>query len=552
MLTLLKAHAIDVSSISAKRQNEIGIDHGCDELSNCETVSEDLNTSVMMWMDASSRRIKEMYKSLTVESQLELFHEKLDSCCVSLDLLETFDFPVFVIDESGQRQLVNVNGPTGQDLIFVSTHRIDEWNIYNESGCADNGSNTIMKTAVLMEEDEEGECSSSDEENREFATVINENNKPLLREEVKSFGRLKICAIDCEMCTTKSGALEICRVSLISPDVNEDNLVVLDTFVSPDNEIVDYHTEFSGITEEIMRNVRTKRHEVLDAMKYIIGPDTILVGHSLDSDLKALGIVHHRVLDTAILYPHQRGIPYRNSLKALAEELLGMKVQDDEEKGHDSIQDAAVALELSLHYFCKLLIDRIDVTISCRPWVNRDKFLIPKIPLIDKVADSHLNRKAEKFVQTPHQSRPVHERFLIGYRGESHIVSFDSVASASTEKTAEMKPPNFDTNNHFTWIDYDLTGTADENMGINLKAFDSACEKIYKRCQDQRDTLLIVVTQGDFLSLALKIAKKRKSQWADKNKEGSGDWDGDIDEADLIASAAHVLAGACFLKHSNG
>ena len=55
---------------------------------------------------------------------------------------------------------------------------------------------------------------------------------------------------------------------------------------------------------------------------------------------------------------------------------------------------------------------------------------------------------------------------------------------------------------------------------------------------------------ANLLPLALNIAKKRRSQWADKVKEGSGDWDGDKDEADLIASAAHVLAGACFLKHS--
>ena len=557
VLTLLKAHEIGINATGSLtkvlQESETNNEHTAHGMG--KITSEGIDSCATNWMEASSKRINEMYRSLTAECRLESFHKKIHSCCISLDMLECFDFPVFIFDEKGQRQLVNVVGPTGKDLSFISTHKTDEWKINDEEECVYTNSSNILKSHTLKKEEEEGECTSSDEEDNYAMEGHSEENKdlqkrPLLSEEIKSLGRLKLCAMDCEMCTTNSGALEICRVSLISPEANDDNLIVMDTFVKPDNDIVDYHTEFSGITEEIMRSVSTKRCEVLDAMKHIIGPDTILVGHSLDSDLKALGIVHHRVLDTSILYPHQRGIPYKNSLKMLADEMLGIKVQDDEENGHDSVQDAAVALELCLHYFCNILLNEIDVTISCRPWVNRDQFLIPKIPLIDESTDSYICRRAQRFVQNPHKSRPLHERFLIGYKGESCYKNVDFMDHEIVDVIDRKLPSNFDESNCFTWIDYDLTEMDDENMDNSLKKFDDICNEAYSKYQRQDNALLIVTTQGDLFPLAMKIAKKRRSQWADKVKDGSGDWDGDRDETDLIKAAAHVLSGACFLKHS--
>lgn len=45
------------------------------------------------------------------------------------------------------------------------------------------------------------------------------------------------------------------------------------------------------------------------------------MGHSLDSDLRALKLVHARVVDTAALYPSPRGSPFKQSLKGLAKEV---------------------------------------------------------------------------------------------------------------------------------------------------------------------------------------------------------------------------------------
>ena len=48
-----------------------------------------------------------------------------------------------------------------------------------------------------------------------------------------------------------------------------------------------------------------------------INADTILIGHALDNDLKTLRIIHHKCVDTALLFPHRSGPPYRRALKDL-------------------------------------------------------------------------------------------------------------------------------------------------------------------------------------------------------------------------------------------
>jgi RNA exonuclease 1 len=48
-----------------------------------------------------------------------------------------------------------------------------------------------------------------------------------------------------------------------------------------------------------------------------INSDTILIGHALDNDLKTLRMIHTQCVDTAILFPHRSGAPYRRALKDL-------------------------------------------------------------------------------------------------------------------------------------------------------------------------------------------------------------------------------------------
>lgn len=64
------------------------------------------------------------------------------------------------------------------------------------------------------------------------------------------------------------------------------------------------------------------------ALRSFLSADTIIVGHSMDNDLKVLQLVHHRVIDTAALFPHTKGLPYKHSLKKLAKDYLLKDIQN--------------------------------------------------------------------------------------------------------------------------------------------------------------------------------------------------------------------------------
>lgn len=152
--------------------------------------------------------------------------------------------------------------------------------------------------------------------------------------------RKKIFSMDCEMCYTTSG-LELTRITVINWNLEQ----VYDTFVIPERTIVDYNTRFSGVTEESLRGVTTTIHEVQAVLLSMIHKDTILVGHSLESDLKATKIIHSKVVDTSVVFPHRLGPPYKRALRNLMAEHLKKIIQDSVD-GHDSHEDASACLEL--------------------------------------------------------------------------------------------------------------------------------------------------------------------------------------------------------------
>ncbi|OQR81311.1 exonuclease, partial [Thraustotheca clavata] len=67
----------------------------------------------------------------------------------------------------------------------------------------------------------------------------------------------KIYALDCEMCETDLGS-ELTRITVI----DESGSTVYDTLVKPRSTILNYHTEFSGITEEALANVKVHLEDV--------------------------------------------------------------------------------------------------------------------------------------------------------------------------------------------------------------------------------------------------------------------------------------------------
>lgn len=94
-------------------------------------------------------------------------------------------------------------------------------------------------------------------------------------------------------------------------------------------------------------NVKTSLEDIQERLLKLFTANTILVGHSLDSDLKALKFTHPYIVDTSIIYPHPRGPPMKSSLKWLCQKYLNREIQKGHgSKGHNSVEDAQACLDL--------------------------------------------------------------------------------------------------------------------------------------------------------------------------------------------------------------
>lgn len=175
--------------------------------------------------------------------------------------------------------------------------------------------------------------------------------------------------------------MELIRVTATAFPSGE---VVVDALIRPKGGILDLNSRFSGVFPKHIMNaqpyssrpypptptspgsfINPSSAPSIDASEEILGilpsPEaarslllsyidskTPILGHALENDLNALRLCHHTIIDTAILFPHQRGLPLRNKLKWLVEKHLGRMIQVDgnSPQGHDSKIDARCAGEL--------------------------------------------------------------------------------------------------------------------------------------------------------------------------------------------------------------
>ena len=149
-------------------------------------------------------------------------------------------------------------------------------------------------------------------------------------------------ALDCEMCMTGENEYSLTRISVISWAGE----VIMDELVKPAKPITNYVTQFSGITEAMLAPVTTTLQDIQAKLLALITPRTILIGHSLESDLKALHLSHPFIVDTSHIFPHPRGPPLKSSLKWLAQKYLSREIQRGGANGHNPIEDARACLDL--------------------------------------------------------------------------------------------------------------------------------------------------------------------------------------------------------------
>ncbi|KAG1806725.1 ribonuclease H-like protein [Suillus plorans] len=159
---------------------------------------------------------------------------------------------------------------------------------------------------------------------------------------------LDVVALDCEMIYT-TGGMRVARVSVVDGSGKQvfDELVRMDDGV----EVIDYNTRFSGITQEEHAQATLSLSSIRKSLDAFINHHTIIIGHALHNDLNTLRIIHHQCVDTAIIFPHRAGPPYRRSLRDLAKEHLGLTIQaGGGTSGHSSVEDSVATLDLVRWY----------------------------------------------------------------------------------------------------------------------------------------------------------------------------------------------------------
>ncbi|KAI9266808.1 ribonuclease H-like domain-containing protein [Phascolomyces articulosus] len=151
-----------------------------------------------------------------------------------------------------------------------------------------------------------------------------------------------LVALDCEMAYTTAG-MELVRLTAI----DENFKVLLDELVFPSHMVIDLNTRYSGI--KTLAGARHNLESVRKELFKYVDADTILLGHGLENDMNALRLLHPKIIDTAALYPHPKGLPYRYGLRVLSTNILSKFIQDSSE-GHDSFEDAKTCVDLLEKY----------------------------------------------------------------------------------------------------------------------------------------------------------------------------------------------------------
>lgn len=114
----------------------------------------------------------------------------------------------------------------------------------------------------------------------------------------------EVISLDCEMCETTdpvNGAK--CENALIRLSILDlFGKVLVDSLITPGLPITDARTHIHGITEKQLQSATWTLRHAQAALLNLCSERTIIVGHSIHKDLKALRFNHSKVIDTAYLY----------------------------------------------------------------------------------------------------------------------------------------------------------------------------------------------------------------------------------------------------------
>ncbi|CAL5444526.1 unnamed protein product [Camellia sinensis] len=173
--------------------------------------------------------------------------------------------------------------------------------------------------------------------------------------QIKKFPKMLV--VDCEMVLFEDGTEALVRVCAVGRNLQ----VKLNELVNPNKAVADYRSESTGLSAEDLDGVTCSLANVQESMKKLLRDGkTILIGHSLNNDLKALKLDYGRVIDTSLIFKHGDEANFRRpSLNDLCKwrrrEVRTMKVQRG---GNRWLSESAVA-RVKIHLSAADLKDEI-------------------------------------------------------------------------------------------------------------------------------------------------------------------------------------------------
>ncbi|KAF1837952.1 hypothetical protein BDW02DRAFT_542750 [Decorospora gaudefroyi] len=151
---------------------------------------------------------------------------------------------------------------------------------------------------------------------------------PIYHESKENRHIRQAVAIDCEMGTAETGESELIRLSAIDYFTGE---VLINNLVKTDQPLRHLNTRYSGVTwgqlNHALRNKRTLigKAGARDALWRFVGPQTVIVGHGVNNDLRALRWIHTCVVDSYMV--EHKIVQARKAFEAATEANMAMTTQ---------------------------------------------------------------------------------------------------------------------------------------------------------------------------------------------------------------------------------
>jgi len=158
----------------------------------------------------------------------------------------------------------------------------------------------------------------------------------------------RIFGFDCEMVNCGAELNVLARATLVERLPSGKLEVLLDEHVVPPAPVTDYKTPVSGVEEHHLEAATLTLADVQDHLMRVVATQDVLVGHNLSSDLKAVRMIHTRIVDTALLCG-VKDLPrwtlgLRDVVQSLFDNHPSVRGFQTEGSAHDSVADAAWSL----------------------------------------------------------------------------------------------------------------------------------------------------------------------------------------------------------------